>query len=169
MDSTIGVSFRYTQSDYLRATRANFGSRRRLWFDIAVVVIVAALGLYLLASQDERWVGNIFLGLSAIFVLVLVAGFTIIPSLIFRRTPKFHDEYSLVFSPGGIHFRTAHIDSQLQWGMYSRALVDAHSYLLYYGPRSFTIIPKRVFQDAEQRETFEQLLTQHIRQIVRRG
>ena len=169
MDSTIGVSFRYTQSDYLRATRANFGSRRRLWFDIAVVVIVAVLGLYLLASQDERWIGSIFLGLSAIFVSVLVAGFTIIPYLVFRRTPKFHDEYSLVFSSEGIHFRTAHIDSQLQWGMYSRALVDAHSYLLYYGPRSFTIIPKRVFEDAQQQETFEQLLARHIRQIVRRG
>jgi hypothetical protein len=52
--------------------------------------------------------------------------------------------------------------------MYSRALVDAHSYVLYYGSRQFTVIPKRVFQSADQRQAFEQLLTERISQIVRR-
>ena len=52
--------------------------------------------------------------------------------------------------------------------MYSRALVDPHSYLLYYGSRQFTVIPRRVFQSADQQQAFEQLLTQHISKIVRR-
>ena len=99
---------------------------------------------------------------------MLVAAFMVIPPLIFRREPKFRDDYSLTFSPEGIHFRTALFDSQLQWSMYSRALVDAHSYVLYYGSRQFTVIPKRVFQSAEQQQAFEQLLTQHVSQIVRR-
>ena len=99
---------------------------------------------------------------------MLIAAFTVIPPLAFRREPKFRDDYSLTFSPEGIHFRTAHIDSQLQWSMYSRALVDAHSYVLYYGSHQFTVIPKRVFQSAEQQQAFEQLLTQHVSQIVRR-
>jgi len=43
-------------------------------------------------------------------------------------------------------------------GMYSRALVDAHSFVLYYGSRSFTVIPKRVFPTAEQQQAFEKLL-----------
>jgi len=30
--------------------------------------------------------------------------------LIFRREPKFRDDYLLSFSPEGIHFRTAHIE-----------------------------------------------------------
>ena len=51
--------------------------------------------------------------------------------------------------------------------MYSRALVDAHSYLLYYGSRQFTVIPKRVFEGAEQQQASEQLLSQHISQILR--
>ncbi len=99
---------------------------------------------------------------------MLIAAFTVIPPLVFRREPKFRDEYSLTFSPEGIHFRTAHIDSQLQWSMYSRALIDAHSYVLYYGSRHFTVIPKRFFESIEQQQAFEQLLTQHVSQIVRR-
>jgi hypothetical protein len=101
--------------------------------------------------------------------VILIAAFMIIPPLAFRREPKFRDEYSLAFSPEGIRFRTAHIDSQLQWSMYSRAVVDAHSYVLYYGSRQFTVIPKRVFQNAEQLLAFEELLGERISQIVRRG
>ncbi len=93
----------------------------------------------------------------------------IIPPLAFRRDPKFRDDYSLTFSPEGIHFRTVNIDSHLQWSIYSRALIDAHSYVLYYGSRQFTVIPKRVFQSTEQRQAFEELLAQHVSQIVRRG
>ena len=78
------------------------------------------------------------------------------------------EEYSLTFSPEGIHFRTAHIDSQLQWSVYSRALVDAHSYLLYHGARQWSVIPRRVFQSRAEQEAFERLLAEHVPQIMRR-
>jgi hypothetical protein len=102
---------------------------------------------------------------AVVFALLLVAAFTVIPSLVFRREQKFRNDYSLTFSPEGIHFRTVHIDSQVQWDMYSRVLIDAHSYVLYYGWNQITVIPKRVFQSAEQQQAFEQLLTKHISQI----
>jgi YcxB-like protein len=52
--------------------------------------------------------------------------------------------------------------------MYSRVLIDTYSYILYYGSRQFTVIPKRVFQSFEQQQAFEDLLTQHVFEIVRR-
>ena len=51
--------------------------------------------------------------------------------------------------------------------MYSHALVDAHSFVFYYGSRSFTVIPKRVFPTAE-REAFEKLLARNVPEIVRK-
>lgn len=86
----------------------------------------------------------------------------------FRNDPKYRDEYSLTFSPEGIHFQTAHIDSHLEWSIYSRALVDVHSYMLYWGSRTFTVIPKRVFENTEQRVAFEQLLAERVPKIVRK-
>jgi hypothetical protein len=83
--------------------------------------------------------------------------------------PKYRDDYSLVFSAEGIHFRTVHIDSQLQWSVYSRALVDAYSYILYYGSRTFTVIPKRVFQDSEQQSALERMLGQHVPKVITRA
>lgn len=165
MSSTVNLSFRYLECDYVRALRGHYASQLRLRLDIFLIVVLASAGVFLWPSPF----GVAFVFFSGVFALVLIAAFTIIPPLVFRREPKFRDDYSLTFSPEGIHFRTAHVDSQLQWSTYSRALVDAHSYVLYYGSRQFTVIPKRVFQSAEQQQRFEQLLAEHISRIVKQG
>ena len=169
MNSNISLSFRYAENDYVQALRAHYAHHLRLRLDIAVIVIVAGFGVYLWRSPSEHWFGLACVIASVTLAFMLIAAFVVIPPLTFRREPKFRDEYSLIFSPEGIHFRTAHIDSQLQWNLYSWALINDHSFILYYGSRHFTVIPKRVFQDSEQRQAFEQLLRQKVSRIVRQG
>ena len=169
MNTNINLSFRYVESDYVRALRAHYASLLRLRLDILVIVTLVGIGIYLWRSLNLHWLGLACIIVAVAFALMLIAAFIVIPPLVFRREPKFRDDYSLTFSPEGIHFRTSHIDSQLQWAIYSRALIDAHSYVLYYGSRSFTVIPKRVFQSIEQRQEFEQLMTQHVSQIISRN
>jgi YcxB-like protein len=168
VNSNVHLSFRYLERDYVRALRAHYSSRLRLRLDVAVAIGVAGVGVYLWQSAATHWLGVACVSVAILFALMLVAAFTVIPPLAFRREPKFRDDYSVTFSPEGIHFRTAHIDSQLQWSLYSRALVDGHSYVLYYGSHQFTVIPKRVFESSNQQQAFERLLTQHIAEIVRR-
>lgn len=98
---------------------------------------------------------------------MLLLAFVVIPPIAFRREPKFRNDYSLTLSADGIHFRTAHIDSRVQWSLYSRALIDDHSFLLYHGSRDFTLIPRRVFQSVEQQQDCERLIAEKIPQIVR--
>lgn len=169
MNSSINLSFRYAEADYVRALRAHYASHLRLRTDIVLTVILAGIGACLLRSPGLYWLGLACIVVAGAFALALLVAFTVIPPLAFRREPKFRDDYTLTFSTEGIHFRTAHVDSHLQWSMYSRALIDAHSYVLYYGTRQFTAIPKRVFQSVEQQQAFDQLLTQQIPQIVRRN
>lgn len=168
LNSTVRLAFQYLEIDYVRAQRAHFGSPFRIWLDIAIAVGLAVFGCVLLWFQDFHWFGVFCVGASAVFGLVLFTGLVVTPRWVFRREPKLRDEYSLSFSPQGIHFRTAHIDSQLQWSVYSRALVDARSYLLYHGARQWSVIPRRVFQSGDQQQAFERLLTEHVPQIVRR-
>ncbi|MGP0019264.1 MAG: YcxB family protein [Candidatus Sulfotelmatobacter sp.] len=162
---TVNVSFRYAEQDYVRALRAHYAGRLRLPFDIAVIVGVAIIGVYEWRSGSNVF-GIFSLCLSGVLALMLVAAFAFIPSIAFRRQPKFRDEYSLSFSPEGIHFRTIYIDSDLKWDMYTWALVDAYSFILYYGSQQFTVIPKRVFESLSQRQAFEQLLRQKVSRIV---
>ena len=143
MDPPIELSFRYTQRDYVLALRSHYASHLRLWLDLSVIVVLAALGAYLWRFPNSHWVGFACIVIALGFALMLIAAFTIVPPLVFRSQPKFRDDYSLTFSAEGIHFRTQHIDSRLQWNIYSHASIDPHSYLLYYGSRQFTVIPKR--------------------------
>ncbi|MBW3600823.1 MAG: YcxB family protein [Planctomycetes bacterium] len=168
MDSTVTLTFRYDEIDYVRAVRADYATRLRLRPDLAVAAGVAVFGTYLSFSSGSRWLGIACVLLAAAFGFMLFVAFVIIPPVAFRREPKFRDEYTLTFSPEGIRFQTAHIDSQLQWSLYSRALIDKHSYILYYGSRQFSVVPKRVFQSSEQQQAFEKLLIDNVAEIVRR-
>ena len=168
MSEAIHLSFRYAKADIVRGMRSHYASRMRPRLDIVLAVGLALAGTYLLRSPDSHWSGVFALCASAAFVAMLLAAFVILPPLAFRLEPKYHDDYALFFSADGIHFRTVHIDSQLQWDLYSRALVDDYSYVLYSGSRIFSIIPKRVFQGPEQRQAFEQMLGQHIPRIVKK-
>ena len=142
MSETVSLLFRYAESDYVRALRAHYSSRLRVRLDIVAAIVIALLGAYSWRSPDYHWLSVVCLGASVVLLLMLFAAFVVIPPLAFRTEAKFRDDYALTFSEDGIHFRTAHIDSQLQWSMYSRALIDRHSYVLYYGSRQFTVIPK---------------------------
>ena len=165
MNETIDLSFRYSESDIVRAMRAHYASRMRPRLEIIMAIGLAALGAYFWHSSSH-WLGVFFVGASVVFALFLFAAFVIMPPLAFRLEPKYRDDYSLVFSAEGVHFRTVHVDSQLLWSLYSQALVDAYSYILYYGSRTFTVIPKRVFQSPEQQEAFDRLLAKRVSKIV---
>lgn len=169
MDSTIHLSFRYSELDFVPAMRTHLASRLRLKLDFVIAVATALLGIYVWRSLNLPRYGIPLLGLSVLLVLLLIVAFGLMPGLIFREEAKYRDEYALTFSPDGIHFRTTHIDSELQWSIYSRALVDAHSFILYYGSRSFTVIPKRVFEKPEQQAAFERLISQKITEVSIRG
>jgi hypothetical protein len=166
MDETINLSFRYSRSDIVRAMRSHYASRMRPRLDIVMATVVAAAGAYLWRSPNSHWLGVFLVVASGALVLLLFVAFVIGPPLAFRLEPKYRDHYSLIFSSEGIHFRTVHIDSQLQWNLYSRALVDPYSYLLYDGSRAFTVVPRRVFQSLEQQRAFDQLLSKHVPKIV---
>ena len=167
MDSTVHLTFRYSEQDYVRAMRAHLKSRLRLKLDIVVIALAAALGFYEWRSLGSPWWGMTLVFLAAVLAGILIIAFGIVPRMVFRGEPKFRDEYSLTFSADGIRFQTAHISSQLDWSMYIRALVDAHSFILCHGRRSFTVIPKRVFKTPEQLGAFERLISEKIPEIVR--
>jgi hypothetical protein len=166
MDSTIHLLFRYSEQDYVRTMRAHLKSRLRLKVDIVVIVLAAGLGFYEWHALDSPWWGMSLVFVSLVLALVLVVAFGIVPRMVFRGEPKFRDEYSLAFSGDGIHFQTAHINSQLEWSMYSRALLGAHSFVLYHGNRSFTVIPKRAFGTPEHLAAFERLISEKIPKIT---
>jgi hypothetical protein len=164
---TLTLSFRYSEQQYARAVRTHYASRLRLPLDILVTIALVVGGVYELRSGSQSF-GIFLLSAAGVFTLILIAAFVVIPKLAFRQ-PTLREHYSLTFSPEGIHFQTTDIDSQLQWKMYSHALIDKESFLLYYGSNQFTVIPKSAFQTAAEREAFERLLADKVSKVVNKS
>ena len=85
------------------------------------------------------------------------------PILKFKQTTKYHEEYTLVFSKENIKFKTQSIDSEVKWDIYS-ALWESHDfYYLIQASRLYTLIPKRVFKDLNEKQLFEEITQSRVK------
>jgi hypothetical protein len=80
----------------------------------------------------------------------------------FKSTPKFNERNTIIFDVDGIHFRTPTIDARLKWETYSEMLENEKVFLLIYGKRMYSVIPKRAFQDGAESDRFRALVEQRL-------
>src|SRR5437879_6919980 len=106
MSETINLSFRYSESDYVRALRAHYSSRLRVRFDIVAAIVGALVGAYSWRSPDYHWLSVICVAASWFLVLILLAAFVVISPLAFRSEEKLWEDYSIYFSHDVLHFST---------------------------------------------------------------
>jgi len=165
MQEIITLRFKYTEEEYVAATRLYL--RRSTDFKIRLAVCV----IYLMAFAGVGWLLGFTLEPELLLLTVFVAllpffiafmHLVVLPRQRFRGDPKFRDDYLLQFSDDGIHFRTAQIDALLRWSLYNKVLEDERFYLLVYGKNMISVIPKRAFANAVQEAAFRQLLGRHL-------
>ncbi len=120
--------------------------------------ILALCGGFLIVGAG-RWWGVVFV------LLGLLEAFNVLPAAVlraifeFRSNPKFREEYQLTLTPESLHFKTATIDSVLQWTHYSNFFETRRAFILVYGKRMYTVIPKRALDSEAQLLEMRQLLS----------
>ena len=159
------ITYRLTQADVVHAARAWEGQH----WKIARYVVASALfacGGFLVVSAGLWW--------GAVFVLVgLLEAFNLLPAAViramieYRTNPKFREEFQLTLTPEGLHFRTPTIDSRLKWTLYSDFFETSRAFILVYGKRMYTVIPKRALNNDAQLREIRELLSRDRR--ARRG
>jgi hypothetical protein len=151
------ISYRPTQADLIHAARAWEG---RHWRAARYVVSAAlfACGSFLLILGAQRWWGGVFV------LIALLEAFNLLPAAVlramieFRTNPKFREEFELTLTPESLQFRAPSIDSTLKWTLYSSFFETGKAFILVYGTRMSTVIPKRALgNDAQLRELRELL------------
>ncbi|WP_242866010.1 YcxB family protein [Desnuesiella massiliensis] len=73
----------------------------------------------------------------------------------------------MVFLKGIIKWKTSNIESELKWDIYSELWESDDFYFLIQAPRMYTLIPKRVFEDQEEKQTFEEITLSNLKSIKR--
>jgi hypothetical protein len=160
---TISLRFRYTEEEYIAATRFYLSRSTDFLLRLAFSTIFLAAGIFfvLLANlESEIFFLLTFVGVVSFLMWSLF--FYIAPRQRFRSDPKFQDEYFLQFSDDGIQFKTAQIDALVQWSLYTKVLENDRFYLLVYGKNMISVIPKRAFASAQQEAAFDALLKRKL-------
>lgn len=163
MEKIISLRFKYTEEEYVAAMRLYLGHSRELIIRMAVLSLysIGAIALFM-------WI-DFGIGLIPLFIfaacfppLIMFLLYYVIPRKQFRSDPKFADEYFLQYSDDGIHFKTAQIDSLVQWSLYNKVLENERFYILVYGKNMISVTPKRAFTDKHQEAAFSEMLKRHI-------
>jgi hypothetical protein len=153
----VTVAFRPEVEDHVAAERLY--RRNSAWAkaDRVVAVVLALVGAAATLAVGPRWWTLVWFPLAALeWFHVLDLG-PWAARAAFGGNPKFREPYELAFDDAGIHFKTPTIDSQLAWATYTRVLEDERVWLLVYGPRMYTVLPKRAF-DTNSTEALRALL-----------
>lgn len=156
---TIAVRFRYTPEDYVRAFRVALARKIRPRSLAGAAIATFLLSLIVLALEDGSDPVGWWLGWGGITVSLLIASMVaalwfILPRWIYRREPKFQQEYRFEFSPTGIHFESDDVVSSLRWSTYRGLHSDAEVHLLLYGHHDFTAVPRRAFATTRDDDAF---------------
>lgn len=161
---TLKLRFQYTQSEYIKAERQYLISSKTIHkYDIALVTLFLLLSVvYMLFSSFSVFSILIF----GLIIVVTALGsyiYILMPILKFKQTAKYHEEYTLVFSKETIIFKTQSIESEMKWDIYF-ALWESHDfYYLIQAPRIYTLIPKRVFKDLNEKQLFEEIAQSRVK------
>jgi len=164
---TVSVSFDNDLADHLAAERLYYKSTVLAKVDKVVAVILLLVGSFSTWGAGVHWWTLMFFPLAVLEWFNLL---TIRPLVIrrwFKHNPKFSETYHLAIDRSGIHFRTKSIDSRVTWDHYTKVLEDDRLWLLVYGTRMYSVIPKRALKGDDEMARFRSLVAQNI--VARRG
>jgi hypothetical protein len=158
----ISISFINELKDHLEAQRVLYSKGVLAKLDKVVALLLFGFGVYCVAFVGLRWWTIIWFPLAVAEWFDLLSLTRWRTKIDFQRNPKFREEYHLTFSRENIHFKTASLDSTLQWTHYERVIESPDLFLLMYGKGIYTLIPKRCFNSREEIDAFRALVNQTI-------
>ena len=159
---TIGFSFDNVLADHLAAERSYYKSTVLAKVDKVVAVMLVLVGLFTTWGAGVHWWTLIFFPLAILEWFNLLSVRPLVIRRWFKHNPKFSETYHLALGPSGIHFRTKSIDSRLTWDHYTKVLEDDRLWLLVYGSRMYSVIPKRALKSDDEVARFRSLVAQNI-------
>ena len=164
---TISFSFENVLADHLAAERLYYKSTVLAKVDKVAAVILLLVGLFGTWAAGVQWWTLVFFPLAILEWFNLLSVRPLVIRRWFKHNPKFSETYHLALDRSGIHFRTKSIDSRLTWDHYTKVLEDDRLWLLVYGSRMYSVIPKRALKSDDEVARFRSLVAQNI--VARSG
>jgi YcxB-like protein len=160
--SVVSLHFRYTEAEFVAATRLYMLRVRELRLRLATLFGMVTLGSFLLLMAAAPYMPALWFACGVILLALLYSTFYVAPRRAFGRDPRMKDDFDWQFSEQGIRQKTSHSEATFKWELFTRVIADRRFYLLGYGKHMFVPIPRRAFANPAQEAAFVGLLRRKI-------
>jgi len=167
----IYLEYKPAANDHVEAYRAYSQMSWLYRADRIVGVLLTIVGIVFGAISIYLGLGLYLSVVSAVFVICGITEWLRLLDLgelltrwRFKTDRKFQELQTLIFRSDGITYKTASIDSRIEWTFYSKYLESANVFLLIYGKRQYSVIPKAAIP-ARQLEQFRTLVHNKINAV----
>jgi hypothetical protein len=160
----ITIEFDHRLDEHLRARRLYYAKKSTFArIDKGVAIFLALVGLSSVWLAGVHWWSVIWFVLAPLEWFNLLSIEPLVVRYTFKRSAKFREHTRLSFAEENVHYKTASIDSTLDWSLFSGLIEDEALFLLsYQAPRMYAIIPKRAFPSEEARAEFRELVQKKL-------
>jgi hypothetical protein len=139
------LSFSYEKRKVIQALRYHFIQRPEVRV-LVILVNVFAIGTAVLFYMKKIRPEPFLLG-SAIWLLLIVSFWYLLPNSIYKKAATFRDSFIIYFKEEEIVLENERGYVQWPWEKFSKFFESPHFFHLYFDSKSFFLVPKENMTD----------------------
>lgn len=151
----------YKKPQVLQALRYHFISKREIKLMMILVNVFALLsaGLFFFKLINALP----FLMSSVLWIAMMFAFWIWLPYIIYKRSKTFQDSFTVILEQDHLFLVTEKGKKSWAWREFSNYIETPGFFHLYFDSKSFLLLPKDVFQDADEIASTRHLLQEKIK------
>jgi hypothetical protein len=139
--------FTYNKGKVIQALRYHFITRREIKLMLIVVNVFAILSAGLFFFREISPLA--FLVSAFLWFVMMIAVWFVMPTLIYKRSVTFKDRLRASFTASHFIIENEKSSRSWPWEEIATKMESPHFFHIYFGPRSFFIVPKEAFEGDE--------------------
>ena len=155
------ITFKYEREEYVRAVRKYLITSKIISKSSIVLVPLINILSIIFIITDGSFISVLSCCISFLALIMGLTLYIYVPNRDFKIVNKYSEEYSLKFSRGRIEFKTDTIDSKIEMNLYKEFWKSREFYYLVQAKYQYTIIPRRVISEANEKK-FEEMLVKNV-------
>lgn len=144
------INFKYDKPKVIQALRYHFVSRKEIKVMVILINVFAILSAILLYTKKIR--PEPFLLSSLIWVIMAISIWYILPTMVYKKSAAFLDEYTAYISEKGILIKTIRGEIFWPWKGFVKEFETPHHFHVYFDEKQFFLFPKVVMNETELHE-----------------
>lgn len=155
------IHFGYDKKQVIQGLRYHFLTRPEIKVLLVLVNVFAILSVVLFFMKMIQPIS--FLLFSALWFLLMLVTWRLLPSSIYKRSHTFRDNFSMSINDQEVVLMTERGSKAWQWKEFSHFVESPYFFHLYFDSRSFFLVPKDAFSDLPSMQEAREILKKHIR------